>query len=24
MLIDELNRRLGYAPPEGSNFPAVG
>jgi methylmalonyl-CoA mutase len=24
MLIDELNRRLGYAPPEGANFPPIG
>jgi methylmalonyl-CoA mutase len=24
MLIDELNRRLGYKPPEGSNFPPIG
>ena len=24
MLIDELNRRLGYAPAEGANFPPVG
>jgi methylmalonyl-CoA mutase len=24
MLVEELNRRLGYTPPEGANFPPVG